>query len=583
MKKLLLTLVILFLFTLYLSADTYIPEGDVSGTWELAGSPFYIEGEITIPVGETLFIEPGVEVIFNGHYKFIINGIIEAMGTETDFILFTAANTTEGWHSLRFYDAHDFSHLSYCIIEYGRATGEIPDSHGGGIYCENSNPVITYCTIIGNFAESSAGGIGCSNSNPEILDCMISGNVAGVSGGGIFCEGSNPQILNCTITNNNSLGGGLGQGGGGITCSLNSEALISYCTITGNMANHAAGGIGCSQSDAIIEYCNISGNTACDCGGGIVCYLSNATVEYCNISGNTAPDAGGIYVNVSSPTIRRCIVTGNSATQLDGGGLDIAYNGANPIIENCTISGNEAFRFGSQIDIYTDAASEIRNTIIEGSSTNELVRFYNASPDQELTYCDFFNSGTGGNFAGNVPTGLGDITTVNANGDPCDTFMNIFLDPYFVFGYFYLTEGSPCIDAGDPESPLDPDETIADIGRFYFPQTGIDDNEIVQNNIYLHQNYPNPFNPSTTISFNVAQNAVSGSDGSSFVTLEIYNIKGQKVKQLVSNSADQLSAGQHSVVWDGRDNSNKPVSSGIYFYKLKTGNYEKTKKMVLMK
>ncbi|MDP8201176.1 MAG: SBBP repeat-containing protein [Candidatus Tenebribacter burtonii] len=86
-------------------------------------------------------------------------------------------------------------------------------------------------------------------------------------------------------------------------------------------------------------------------------------------------------------------------------------------------------------------------------------------------------------------------------------------------------------------------------------------------------NYPNPFNPSTTISFSVTQN-------SDFVNLEIYNIKGKKVKQLIG---DHLSVGQHSVVWDGKDETNKPVSSGIYFYKMKTNNNEETKKMILMK
>ncbi len=89
----------------------------------------------------------------------------------------------------------------------------------------------------------------------------------------------------------------------------------------------------------------------------------------------------------------------------------------------------------------------------------------------------------------------------------------------------------------------------------------------------LHQNYPNPFNPETTISFSVTQT-------SSFVNLDIYNIKGQKVKQLIS---DQLSAGQRTVIWNGTDDNGKSVSSGIYFYKLKTANFEKTKKMILLK
>jgi len=91
--------------------------------------------------------------------------------------------------------------------------------------------------------------------------------------------------------------------------------------------------------------------------------------------------------------------------------------------------------------------------------------------------------------------------------------------------------------------------------------------------ISLYQNYPNPFNPTTTISFDLAQTTT-------FVNLEIYNMKGQKVKQLIS---DQLSAGKHSVIWNGNDENGKPVSSGIYFYKLKSGVYTSTKKMILMK
>ncbi|MBT3755149.1 MAG: T9SS type A sorting domain-containing protein [Candidatus Cloacimonetes bacterium] len=86
-------------------------------------------------------------------------------------------------------------------------------------------------------------------------------------------------------------------------------------------------------------------------------------------------------------------------------------------------------------------------------------------------------------------------------------------------------------------------------------------------------NYPNPFNPSTTISFSVSQT-------SSFVTLGIYNLKGQKVKNLVN---DQLPAGQHSVVWNGKDDNKKSVSSGIYFYKLITEDNTETKKMLLLK
>ncbi len=99
-----------------------------------------------------------------------------------------------------------------------------------------------------------------------------------------------------------------------------------------------------------------------------------------------------------------------------------------------------------------------------------------------------------------------------------------------------------------------------------------EDNTISLNNELLLSNYPNPFNPTTTIFFNVTQT-------SSFVSLEIYNLKGQKVKTLPVT----LSGDEGSAIWNGIDDSGKSVSSGIYFYKLKSGNFEKTKKMILMK
>jgi len=102
--------------------------------------------------------------------------------------------------------------------------------------------------------------------------------------------------------------------------------------------------------------------------------------------------------------------------------------------------------------------------------------------------------------------------------------------------------------------------------------TNVDD-DLISANSKLIGNYPNPFNPTTTISFIVTEST-------EHTELSIYNLKSQKVKQLVS---DQLSAGHHSVVWNGTDDKNKPVSSGIYFYKMKSGNFEQTKKMILLK
>ncbi|MFA7057509.1 MAG: T9SS type A sorting domain-containing protein, partial [Candidatus Cloacimonadales bacterium] len=99
-----------------------------------------------------------------------------------------------------------------------------------------------------------------------------------------------------------------------------------------------------------------------------------------------------------------------------------------------------------------------------------------------------------------------------------------------------------------------------------------DNNDSEPLTLNLLQNYPNPFNPETTIAFNVPN--------SGLVKLEVYNLKGQKVKTLIN---DNLISGKHSVVWNGRDNNNKHVASGVYFYRLKSDGNSQTNKMILMK
>ncbi len=88
----------------------------------------------------------------------------------------------------------------------------------------------------------------------------------------------------------------------------------------------------------------------------------------------------------------------------------------------------------------------------------------------------------------------------------------------------------------------------------------------------LSQNYPNPFNPTTTISYSLPRR--------SNVTIEIFNLLGQRIRTLVDESQ---SSGPHRVDWDGRDAAGKTVSSGVYLYRLKAGESVQSKKMILLK
>lgn len=98
------------------------------------------------------------------------------------------------------------------------------------------------------------------------------------------------------------------------------------------------------------------------------------------------------------------------------------------------------------------------------------------------------------------------------------------------------------------------------------------DNAILRTELY--GNYPNPFNPETTISYSVSQ--------AQHVRLEVYNMRGQLVKTLINEYIASANT-RLDVIWNGLDNNNNKVSSGIYLYKLITDNYSKTNKMILMK
>ena len=98
------------------------------------------------------------------------------------------------------------------------------------------------------------------------------------------------------------------------------------------------------------------------------------------------------------------------------------------------------------------------------------------------------------------------------------------------------------------------------------------DDGLVPTTFSLSQNYPNPFNPRTEIGFSLPE--------ASAVELAVYNILGRRVKTLF---AGNLSAGDHTVAWDGTDAEGLPSASGVYFYRVAAQSFTETRKMVLMK
>jgi hypothetical protein len=236
------------LFTLLLTAsfvfaETHIPAGNVSGLWEGAGSPYLIEGDIAVQGTDLLTIEPGVDVIFQGYYRLLVQGQLLAVGTEEDSILFTCADTSVKWDGIDFVDlnlnAMDSSRLEYCEISYGiagRMIGGVDFGNGGCLFIKNSSKLIINFNIFHhNCTKDTVGADGRDGlgGTPNGSPGSPGEEVHNGKGGAIFCFESNVAFIHNKFFHNHTGEASGGDGGDG-GWAYNSQGS----------ANAGAGGIG---------------------------------------------------------------------------------------------------------------------------------------------------------------------------------------------------------------------------------------------------------------------------------------------------------------------------------------------------
>ena len=353
-------------------------------------------------------------------------------------------------------------------------------------------------------------------------------------GAGIYMEESSPMLKNLIIKNNTT-GGTSRSRGGGIYC-LESTPNLNNVLI---------------EDNEVFSYQRAY-------GGGIACeddsymYLNNVTIKNNEVWNGTRNLGGGIYITDSSAELYNVVITDNSiwgGSSNDGAGIycnSSSLNMCNSTIVNNNVLDGTMYETGGLYSMFYSQLNLI-NCIL----WNNLPLNIHCIRDTAIV--NYSNIQGGWEGAGNIDM------------DP------LFMD--ILNGDYNLTGNSPCIDAGDPAFPFDPDGTIADMGAFYFEQIVEITNEELQISNFELFNYPNPFNPTTTISFSISDD--------SKIELSIFNIKGQKVKELLN---DQITAGEHSIIWNGEDVSGKKVGSGVYLYKLKINDKtEIVKKCMLLK
>ncbi len=390
----------------------------------------------------------------------------------------------------------------------------------------------------------------------DVIDGFTMMNGFSNCGSGIYCRYSSPTIQNNVITNNIIspwIGGGSGAG---IYC-YHSSSIIRDNRITSNK-------IFCNGAPGYGE------------GSGICIYYGALIIENNVIKNNeiTASDleclasGAGLDVLNSSSQIKNNLIQGNSILHQfemssSGGGMGCCnYQDSSMIIVNNTIVYNNAKRGGA---ILINGYVIFKNNICSNNS-DDGIYWSGLGGIPQIVYNNVW--GNGQDFI-DCPPGIGDTTWGNnINGTPCDSCYNIIEAPLFVDQYagdFHLTVSSPCIDAGDPSSPPDPDGTIADMGAYYYHQPASIDE--IESHSSLIWNFPNPSKNSTTIFYSLKQN--------SHITISIYNIKGQLISTLVNESKPK---GEYSVIYH-----TDKLNSGVYFYKLQTDDISEIKKMIVIK
>ncbi|MBU0509681.1 right-handed parallel beta-helix repeat-containing protein [bacterium] len=382
--------------------------GPLSGT--LGPGWYTVIGDIQVDTSAALTILAPTTLDFQDTFSFKVYGVLTAGSQSGGNVLFTTSRTAPNrWRGLRFLGpASTPSQLTYCIIENGWATGPtLADQCGGGVYIYQSSPTFLYCSMHNNYADACGGGVYSEYSRAVFDTCSITWNTA---------FSSHPANF---------------WGGGGVLCVYGAERF-TFCIITNNVTIMGNGGGAWIERDsALFNDCEISFNSALSLdGGGVYCFwYAVPTFTNCGISADTAMrDGGGTWCdNTSSPTYNFCTLSDNVA----GG------------------SGGGAFCQDSPPPM-----GPAYNSCIVAYSMGEGIYFLNSS-GSAISYGDFFGN-SAGDFGGAVPPGLNIISGVNANGDPCDAFTNIFGDPSFVYRPYdlHLQTASRCIAAADPLLPV---------------------------------------------------------------------------------------------------------------------------------
>lgn len=505
-------------------AQTIEVSGLQVGTWQ--ADTVKIVGDVKVV--DSLSIAPGTTVLFEGFFQIAVgnNAHLTALGTESDSILFTIADTTGfhifnsgrgGWNGIRL-DRAGNSRFDYCRFQYGKAASD-REQDGGALRILNCDGVeIGHSTLFCNFSREHGGALNAIGSHVVMHDCEVSNNltyteidtVYAMYGGGLRFLKCEVDIMGTNFHHNN------GQSAVGGAVSLDSCAVsIDRCRFEYNYGINGAG-----------LYLIRSNDWECSITNSL--FATNTSGHF----------GGGLAISDSSPFVSNLTVVNNHSIGVNCGGI-FFYQHSAPVVMNCIVYGNT------------------NNSLIDRPIQMWSWTYDGYAPEFHNCLVQF---------------GLDNIS----NHEVVTVFENCLDDdPLFDDEHFHIGEDSPCFNAGSPETPTEVLESLdlegnprvvdgmIDIGAYEAELTGMEEGTYYEQFVRI---FGNPITPSSYAEIETER------DGN--VVASIYSIEG---RMMGNRSLGRLQAGFNRIavgeMFEG-------LARGQYLFVIRVGNQTAVVKVI---
>jgi hypothetical protein len=403
-------------------------------------------------------------------------------------------------------------------------------TYGGGAITAVDSEAFIAASVhrFGSRTGGRGGSVQLDNCNFTFQDSEFAYNQCDQDGGALFSRNSDVALDHCSFANNSCTdfvffptGGAVFHSGGALD--------IDNCSFTGNRGNDG-GAVFCENADFTCQNSAFTGNS-----GGL--------------TGALRVNPGGVFAAIGSSLFA------DNATQYNGG-VTVVVDADEVAFEHSTVAGNSGPAGLAQVVIAGRANLAFNGNLIAFGSQGFGLYPVPVQGVWNLA-CNDIHGNPGGDYANTLAAWQG------VDG-------NLQTDPYFCdpeAGVYSLQAASVCLAANNSCG-----QNIGSSG-VECPQVSAAPEETLPRSLTLIGNTPNPFNPQTEILFQLP--------AASVVDLDIHDVSGRKVRSLAAGQ--EYAAGSHRITWDGTDHAGRPVTSGIYFYRVRASGSARTGKMALVR